>query len=147
MGTFVLLNWCVVLVPLFLGALVTLLLMPAVVGASISIFVVLLGVLVYRDASMSADRHFYALTSYRVLDIWLIARGDNEGGIDRNRVGWLPTASIKSIKLARSSGNNLGTLKLILSNGKKKELAGIINVSRAQAQLQKAKEMTNRPGV
>lgn len=147
MGKFVLLNWCVLLVPLFLGALAMLVLMPVAVGASIAVFIILLGILIYRNASKSAEQHFYALTSYRVLDIWMVGRSDGDSSIDRNRVAWLPTNSIRSILVARPSGNDLGTLKLVLANGKKKEMAGIINVSKAQAQLQKAKNLTNRPGV
>lgn len=145
MGKFVLLNWCALLVPLFLGALALSVVMPVAIGASIAVFVILLGILIYRNASKNADHHFYALTSYRVLDIWLV--GQSDSSIDRNRVAWLPTNSIRSILVARPSGNDLGTLKLVLANGKKKELAGIINVSKAQAQLQKAKNLTNRPGV
>ncbi|MBY0551515.1 MAG: hypothetical protein K2W95_29810 [Candidatus Obscuribacterales bacterium] len=147
MGMFALVNWCAILIPLFLGALALLALMPVAIGASIAVFVILVAFLIYRNASRSVEQHFYALTSYRVLDVWLAGRGDTEGSVDRNRVAWLPTNSIRSITVARPSGNNLGTLKLILANGKKKELVGIINVSKAQAQLQSAKNLTNRPGV
>lgn len=144
MGLFVLRRSALLLLAMLGASIAMTFVAPAWIGAGLGALVLLFAGIFYGAVKASARTHFYVLTSFRVINIWFVPGAHGGASFDKNRFTWIPIAQIAEASVVGIAGN-VGTINLRLDDGRKDEMAGIINVQGACTQLHRAMSGTNRP--